>query len=113
MHDRPLTLPPSEKTSRRLAMPAVLCGVLALTGCGNMVYAVNANSAASKLEEAQEVGAERWAPYDYYSAREHLTEAQVQAAEADYGDAAELANIAEEYADKAIRVAKAARGAER
>jgi len=113
MPDRHLTIRPSHDVSRPARLLAVLCGGLALAGCGNMIYAVNVNSAASRLEEAKEVGAERLAPYDYYSAREHLTEAQVQAAEADYGDAAELASIAEEYADKAVRVAKAARGAER
>jgi hypothetical protein len=77
-----------------------------------MIYAVNVNAAASRLEEAKEMGAERLAPYDYYRAKEHLTEAQVQAAEADYGDAAELASLAEEYASLAIRVTKSARGAD-
>lgn len=88
--------------------------MLATAGCGNTLYAIEANSAASKLEEAKELGAERLAPYEYYYAKEHLEKAQTEAAEADYGDALSLANTSEEYADKAIRLTREAhRGAGR
>lgn len=84
------------------------------TGCGNTLYAVQASSASSKLEEAQELGAEQYAPYEYFYAREHLQKAQTEAAEADYSDAIDLAETSEEYADKAIRLAREAhRGAGR
>ena len=87
---------------------------LAAIGCGNTLYAVQANSAASKLEEAQELGAEQYAPYEYFYAKEHLQKAQSEAAEADYGDAVDLAAASEEYADKAIRLTREAhRGAGR
>ena len=33
------------------------------SGCGNTLYAIDANSAASKLEEAKELGAEKLAPF--------------------------------------------------
>jgi len=92
------------------------CAVLApvLTGCGNAVYAIQANSASSKLEEAHELGAEKYAPYEYNFAREHLEKAQSEASEADYSDAINLAETAEEYADKAIQLARDAhRGAGR
>ena len=79
------------------------------TGCGNALYAVQANSAAGKLEEARKLGAERSAPYEYFSAQEHLKKAQTEAAEADYSDAIDLAEASEEYATKAIRVARQAR----
>jgi sulfur transfer complex TusBCD TusB component (DsrH family) len=86
----------------------------AATGCGNTLYAIQANSAASKLEEAQELGAEQYAPYEYFYAREHLQKAQSEAAEADYGDAVDLAETSEEYAEKAVRLAREAhRGAGR
>ena len=45
-------------------------------GCGNTIYAVQVNAASSKVEEAHELGAEQYAPYEYYYAREHLTKAQ-------------------------------------
>lgn len=84
------------------------------TGCGNALYAVAANSASSKVEEARELGAEQYATYDFYLATEHLQKAQTEASEADYSDAANLAEKAEEHAEKAIRLAREAhRGAGR
>jgi hypothetical protein len=75
---------------------------------------VQANSAASKLEEAQALGAEQYAPYEYFYAKEHLAKAQSEAAEADYGDAIDLADVSEEYAEKAVRLTREAhRGAGR
>src|SRR6476661_2995043 len=91
------------------------CGaVVSLTGCGNALYAVEANSAANKVEEAHELGAEKLAPYEYFYAKLHLEKAQEEAAEADYSDAINLAEASEDYADKAIRLTRAAqRGAGR
>jgi hypothetical protein len=76
------------------------------TGCGNTLYAIQANAADSKLEEARELGAEKFAPYEYYYAKEHLEKAKEEAADADYSDAIELASTCEEYADKAIRLSR-------
>ena len=84
------------------------------TGCGNTIYAIQVNAASGKVEEAHELGAEQYAPYEYYYAKEHLEKAQSEAAEADYSDAVDLAEASEEYADKAIRLAREAhRGAGR
>ncbi|MDX2051402.1 MAG: DUF4398 domain-containing protein [Polyangiaceae bacterium] len=96
-------------------MPAALaCACTLLFGCGNALYSVRINAAATKLEQAHELGAERLAPYEYYIAKEHLEKAQSEAAEADYGDAIDLASVSEEYADKAISFAREAhRGAGR
>lgn len=92
----------------------VIAAVVGTTGCGNTLYAVQANSASSKLEEARELGAEQYAPYEYFYAREHLQKARSEASEADYSDAIDLAETSEEYADKAIRLAREAhRGAGR
>jgi hypothetical protein len=89
------------------------CG-LGATGCGNTIYAIQVNAASGKVEEAHELGAEQYAPYEYYYAKEHLEKAQSEAAEADYSDAVDLAEASEEYADKAIRLAREAhRGAGR
>lgn len=71
-------------------------------GCGNSLYALRANQAASKLEEARNAGAEQRAPYEYTVAKEHLEKAMSEAAEADYGDAYSLADTAYEYADRAV-----------
>ena len=90
----------------------VTCAVavgLAVTGCGGVSYAIAVNSASSRVEEAKAVGAEQLAPYEYYYAKEHLEQAQVEAAEASYSDAANLAETAEEYASKAIELAQSAR----
>src|SRR5215472_13626353 len=80
----------------------------ALPGCGGVHYAVMVNAAASRVEEAKALGAEQLAPYEYYYAKEHLEQAQIEAAEASYSDAANLAEEAETYASKAIELAQAA-----
>jgi hypothetical protein len=96
------------RISARLGLVAVAFVSLGASGCGGTLYAINASSAASKLEEAKELGAEKLAPYEYYYAKAHLEQAQVDASEASYSDAVDYAETAEEYADKAINLAKAA-----
>ena len=93
-----------------LAVCALAVGSLAgLTGCGGVHYAIAVNSASSRVEEAKAVGAEQLAPYEYYYAKEHLEQAQVEASHANYSDAAHYAQTAEEYASKAIELAQTAR----
>lgn len=88
--------------------------VVTAPGCGNALYAVAANSASAKVEEARELGAEQYATYEYFLATQHLEKAQTEASEADYSDAANLAEKAEEHAEKAVRLAREAhRGAGR
>ena len=60
-------------------------------------------------EKARELGAELYAPYEYFYAKEHLQKAQTEAAEADYSDAVDLAEVSAAYADKAIRLTREAR----
>ncbi len=83
--------------------------VLGATGCGHIHYAIYSSPAASKLEEARELGAEEFAPYEYYSAKAHWEKAQHEAAEADYSDAADLAETAEKFAIKAIKITRITR----
>jgi hypothetical protein len=80
-----------------------------LTGCGNTVYLLAMDTAEGRLEEAQSVDAERHAPYEYYSAQARITEAKRQAAEAEYGAAAELADEASKFAASATKKTQAAR----
>ena len=77
-------------------------------GCGGTIYAVNASSAEARLEEARALGAEKYAPYEYWYANEHLQKAMEEAANADYGDAIDFADAAEDYANKAIELSKKA-----
>ncbi len=95
----------------RVPLGLLLVGLLgaATEGCGGVYYAVTVNAASSRVEEARVLGAETLAPYEYYYAREHLEQAQFEAAEASYSDAAHYAETAEEYAAKAVDVARAAR----
>jgi hypothetical protein len=92
----------------RLAAFGLALASLVLSGCGGTLYAINASSANSSLEEAKELGAEQLAPYEYYYAKAHLEQAQVDASEASYSDAINYAETAEEYAQKAINLSKAA-----
>jgi hypothetical protein len=105
---------PSRLKPSLLTMTCSAVLALSAAGCGNTIYAIQANAASGKLEEARELQAEKYAPYEYYYAREHLEKAQSEASEADYSDAINLAELAEEYADKAINLARDAhRGAGR
>src|SRR5262245_14733010 len=90
------------------AAPFVAFALLGASGCGGTVYTVYAFSAQSKIETAQALGAEKYAPYEYYYAKEHLTKAQEEAATADYGDAINFAEEAEKSAEKAIKLSKSA-----
>jgi hypothetical protein len=78
-------------------------------GCGGVYYSVSMNAASLRLEQARAMGAESQAPFEYYYAREHLRQAQVEATEASYSDAASYAETAELYAQKAIDTMQAAK----
>ena len=94
---------------KRLAAVAVaLVSMSALQGCGGVYYAATVNGAASRIEEARELGAESLAPYEYYYAKAHLEQAEIEASEASYSDAASYAETAEEYAQKAIELSQSA-----
>jgi Domain of unknown function (DUF4398) len=97
---------------KRVRTVAVLASTLIClsinTGCGGSIYAITSFGAASKLEAAEALGAERYAPYEYWTAKEHLTKAMEEASTADYGDAIRFAGIAEEKAEKAIVLSKQA-----
>ena len=113
----PETADLTQHRPRRVSVQLLVLGGLALctlAGCGNNMYAVAASSASSKLEEARNAGAEEDAAYEYWFAKLHLEKASSEAYEADYSDAIHLAEVAEEHADKAIRLAQEAkRGAGR
>jgi hypothetical protein len=79
-----------------------LLGIAGTSGCGGVYYTVSVNAAQAKLEQARQMGAETQSPYEYTFAREHLRQAQVEASEASYSDAAGYAETAELYAQKAI-----------
>ncbi len=97
------------KRFRTLAVLASTLICLSInTGCGGSIYAITSSGASSKLEAAEALGAERHAPYEYWTAKEHLTKAMEEASTADYGDAIKFAGIAEDYAEKAIVLSKQA-----
>jgi len=82
--------------------------VVAAAGCG-IPYPVAESAAASRLEEARILGAAELAPYEYYDAREHLEQAQVEADRARNSDATRLAHVAEQRAAAAIALTQHAR----
>jgi hypothetical protein len=91
--------------ARLIATFLVLVGA---QGCGGVYYAATVNAASSRLEEAREIGAEQLAPYEYYYAKAHLEQAQVEASEGSYGDATNFAEAADEFAGKAIDLSQSA-----
>jgi hypothetical protein len=102
----------SERAARPIFLlaAATSLGVLGFcVGCGNAIYAVHANAAEERVQEARQLGAEELAPYEYYYAKAHLEKAASEAAQAEYGNAADLAEISEEYANKAVKLSREAR----
>jgi hypothetical protein len=87
----------------RAARYIALSGLL---GCGNSIYAVRVTQAATEVARAEQLDAARRAPYEYHYALEHLHKAQTEAAEADFGDAIALAEVAYEYANRAVLLAQ-------
>jgi len=95
---------------RRVGVAALVAAAVPLLGaCGGVHYAISVSAASARVEEAKAVGAEQLAPYEYYFAKEHLEQAQIEAAAASYSDAANFAEEAETYANKAIELAQSAR----
>jgi hypothetical protein len=93
---------------------AVVAALLVQTpGCGASYYGWSVRGAAARLEEARAVGAETLAPFEYYYAKAHLEQAEIEASEASYGDATHFAETADEFAQKAIELSEAARSAPR
>ena len=92
-----------------IAAAAVTAVSTLLLGCGGVHYAIAVNAAASRVEEAKALGADQLAPYEYYFAAEHLRQAQIEAGEASYSDAANLAEEAEEHANTAIELSQKAK----
>lgn len=70
---------------------------------------VQVSQAEEAFEEARELGAEQYSPYEYYAAEARLEEAKVQAAQAEYGNASDLSDEATDYAEKAIVNSKKSR----
>jgi len=96
---------------QKLLCTPLLAGWLALgsAGCGGVWYPARINTVEGKVEQAKEVGAEQYAPYEYYSAKERVLKAREEASRADYGDAIDLLEEAESFAEKAIAQARAVR----
>jgi hypothetical protein len=86
----------------RARVLAIGAAASVLVGCGGIQYTVVSSAASSRLEEARALGAERLAPYEYYFAKEHLEQAQIEASHASYSDAVLLAQEADRYASTAI-----------
>jgi len=94
--------------TRLIATCLVLAAAPFTTACGGIYYAATVNAASSRVEEAREIGAEQLAPYEYYYAKAHLEQAQVEASEGSYGDAADFAEEADTFASKAIDLSQSA-----
>jgi hypothetical protein len=69
------------------------------------LYAVRVTQATAELQRAEQLDAARRAPYEYFYALEHLKKARSEAVEADFGDAAALAELAYRHAERAVQVA--------
>ena len=81
-------------------------GVLGGVGCGNALYAARITQASAELARAEQLDAAARAPYEYNYALEHLRKARTEALEADYSAAISLAEVAYDYASRAVQQAQ-------
>lgn len=76
------------------------------SGCGSMQFSYHAKHAEKHLEQARQIDAQTLAPYEYELARLHMEKAREEAGRAEYGDAVDLAKIADESALGALETAR-------
>ena len=88
------------------ALSVTVLGLCGVTACGPIGYVVEINGAAQAVEEARSVDASHYAPYEYHYALSHLEKAREFAAEAEYQNAMDMADLAEEYGNRARDLAR-------
>src|SRR3954449_4999813 len=99
--------PPRLRTLRCVPTVAVLA-VVPLLGCGPVEYISQVgNKAASAVSSAKLAQADRYAPYEYTAAEEYLHKAREEAGYAEYQDAIEYGQKAEDLANRARAIAVA------
>lgn len=91
---------------RRAVLLVVSVLLAGAQGCGPVVYSVAVAGAAQAVEEARQAGATQHASYEYHYALEHLNKAREFANEAEYQNASDMANVAEEYGNRARDLAR-------
>ena len=64
--------------------PLSILPVLALGGCGPLIYTVDSIGAASVVAEAEEAHADERAPYEYFAALAYLEKAREENGEGHY-----------------------------
>ena len=89
-----------------MALVAAVLAVVPLvgSGCGPALFTVQTQRAGRAVQRASEADAPRFAPYEFYSAAEHLRKARQEASEASYEDALQFARIAYRHAVEALRL---------
>lgn len=91
---------------RLLGSALLVLAVTVLGACGPVEYTAVILDASQAVAEAREADAQVHAPYEYYYAKEHIRKAREEAGYADYQAAIELGRTAEEYATKALDIAR-------
>jgi hypothetical protein len=82
--------------------------ILALSGCGPIEYISQvSNKAAAAVSGAKLAQADHYAPYEYTAAQEYLHKAREEAGYAQYQDAIEYGQKAEDYGNRARAIAVA------
>jgi len=85
---------------------AAFAAFAALSGCGPILYTVNALEAGEAVEQARQAGAATNAPYEYWYAFAHLEHAREEAGDGDYQRAQELLGTATQYGNRARDLAR-------
>lgn len=91
-------------------MRLVLAVVIALAGCGPIVYVNDVwRHAQNRVDEARAAQADKYSPYYWTRAKEYLHKSRELAATADFQAANRFGRLAGEAAEKAIEESEQAR----
>ena len=84
---------------------AVFTAVVSIAGCVPTWTLARIADARVALEEAERYKADKFAPYEYYKAKEYMEQARYKEAYAEFETAARWAKLAAVYARKAKKIA--------
>lgn len=90
-----------QKIPKIVASVVVAALAMAWVGCGPVESLVVINQASLNIEAAQRYDAERFAPYEYYSATERMHKAREEMNYSDFEVAIDLALEAKKFAEQA------------
>jgi Domain of unknown function (DUF4398) len=86
----------------RIMLPFTIFSILVISSCGPVEYMGQVGMKARKsISSARQANAEKYSPYEYWSAKYYIERARYKAGYADYQDAVRYGEKSEKFSKKA------------